>query len=94
MRQLKLLLPLYQARHVELDGVAGAAMQAQRGIIPGCAFAGPERESDKTGLTPNPTFWLTIRGAISGSEPWPWPGFCRQHGWTCILVAFRLRGSC
>ena len=40
MRQLKLLLPLYQAaRHVELDGVAGEALQAQRGIIPGCAFA-------------------------------------------------------
>ena len=40
MRQLKLLLPLYQAaRHVELDGVAGEALQAQHGVIPGCAFA-------------------------------------------------------
>ena len=40
MRQLKLLLPLYEAaRHVELDGVAGEALQAPRSIIPGCAFA-------------------------------------------------------
>ena len=40
MRQLKLLLPLYQAaRHVELDGVAGEPLHAERGIIPGCAFA-------------------------------------------------------
>ena len=36
MMQLKLLLPLYQAaRHVELDGVAGEALQARRGVIPG-----------------------------------------------------------
>ena len=42
MRQLKLLLPLYRAaRHVELDCVAGEALQAQRGIVlrVGCAFA-------------------------------------------------------
>ena len=38
MRQLK-LLPLHQAaRHVELDGVAGEVLQAQRDIIPGCAL--------------------------------------------------------
>ena len=40
VRQLELLLPLHQAaRHVELDSVAGEALQAQRGIIPVCAFA-------------------------------------------------------
>ena len=40
VRQLKLLLQLYQAaRHVELDGVAGEALQAQRRIIPVCASA-------------------------------------------------------
>ena len=40
VRQLKLLLPLYQTgREVELDGVAGEALKAQRGIIPVCAFA-------------------------------------------------------
>ena len=40
VRQLKLLLQLYRAaRHVELDGVAGEVLRAQRGIIPGRAFA-------------------------------------------------------
>ena len=38
--QLKLLLQLYQARRrVELDSVGGDALEAQRGIIPGCAVA-------------------------------------------------------
>ena len=38
--QLNLLLQLHRAaRHVELDGVAGEVLRAQRGIIPGCAFA-------------------------------------------------------
>ena len=52
VRPLQQLPQLCQAaRHVELDGVAGEALQAQRGIIPGCAFAttllllvGPLRE--------------------------------------------------
>ena len=26
-------------QHLELDGVAGEALQAQRGVVPGCAFA-------------------------------------------------------
>ena len=40
VRQLKLLLQLYQVtRHVELDCVAGDELRAQRGIVPGCAFA-------------------------------------------------------
>ena len=40
VRQLKLLLQVYQAaRHVELDGVAGEELQGRRGIILGCAFA-------------------------------------------------------
>ena len=40
VRQLKMLIQLCQwARHVELDGVAGEEVQAQRGIIPGCVFA-------------------------------------------------------
>ena len=39
VRPLK-LLQLYQApRRVELDSVAGDALEAQLGIIPGCAFA-------------------------------------------------------
>ena len=42
VRQLKLLLQLYRAaRHMELDGVAGEVLRAQRGIIPGCCHSAP-----------------------------------------------------
>ena len=44
VRQLKLLLQLYQAaRHVELDGEAGEVLRAQRGIIQG--VPSPQRSS-------------------------------------------------
>ena len=40
VKQLKLLLQLCRAaRQVELGGAAGEVLRAQRGIIPGCAFA-------------------------------------------------------
>ena len=45
VRQLKLLLQLYRAaRYVELDGVAGEALRAQRGIILGVPL--PQRSSN------------------------------------------------
>ena len=78
LMQLKLLLQPHQAtRHVELDGVAGEALQAQRGIVLGCAFAtsllqlllvGPLREVRATHrLCPSVSWSMTFHCSVSAT---------------------------